>query len=101
MPMGEGKRVDLRRSSTAHPARRVILASHLVFTGYAHWLSNDPRGSGSQSIRKDDLKPLGEIHLGRKRIQPPKQDVKQFYREAEPLLDHETVWFDAFMRSAI
>jgi hypothetical protein len=77
-----------------NPPRRVILASHLVLTGYAHWLSNDPRGSGSDQIRKDELKPLGDIHQGRKRIQPPKGEVKRFYRAAKPLLEHETIWFD-------
>jgi REP element-mobilizing transposase RayT len=81
--------------------RRVILASHLVFTGYGHWLSNDPRGSGSEEIRKDDLKSLGEIHLGRKRVQPPRDEIKNFYRAAEPLLEHEVKWFDENMRQAI
>ena len=42
--------------------RRSFLASHLVLHGYGHWLSNDPRGSGSESVRKDELKTLGEIH---------------------------------------
>ena len=81
--------------------RRAILASHLVLTGYAHWLSNDPRGSGSEETRKDELKPLGEIHQGRKRVQPPKEEVKRFYRAAEPLLEHETIWFDEECRHVI
>jgi hypothetical protein len=81
--------------------RRVILASHLVFTGYAHWLGNDPRGSGSEEIRKDELKPLGEIQHGRKRVQPPKHEIKQFYRDAKPLLEHETIWFDDECRHVI
>lgn len=74
-------------------ARRAILASHLVIHGYGHWLSNDPRGSGSETIRKDDLKDLGDIHHGRKRVQPPREELREFYREAEPLLEHETIWF--------
>ena len=73
--------------------RRVILASHLVFNGYGTWLSNDPRGSGSESIRKDELKDLGGIHHGRKRVQPPREELRAFYKEAEPLLEHETMWF--------
>jgi hypothetical protein len=81
--------------------RRAILASHLVLHGYGHWLSNDPRGSGSESVRKDELKSLGAIHHGRKRLQPPKKELKEFYREAEPLLDHETVWFDDAMRAVV
>ena len=88
-------------SPTPNRAQRVILASHLVFTGYGHWLSNDPRGSGSEEIRKDELKDLGEIHHGRKRIQPPRSELREFYREAQPLLEHETLWFDERMRQTI
>ena len=81
--------------------RRAILASHLVLHGYGHWLSNDPRGSGSESVRKDELKTLGEIHPGRKRVQPPRNELKEFYRDAEPLLEHKTVWFDDAMAAVI
>ena len=84
-----------------HRPRRSILASHLVLHGYGHWLSNDPRGSGSDSVRKDELKELGEIHHGRKRVQPPRSDLKTFYREAEPLLDHKVVWFEDATRAVI
>ena len=80
---------------------RAILASHLVLHGYGHWLSNDPRGSGSESIRKGELKRLGDIHPGRKRVQPPRTELKQFYRKAEKLLDHETVWFNETIRVVI
>jgi hypothetical protein len=69
---------------------RVILASHLILSGYGHWLSNDPCGSGSEEIRKDELKLLGDIHLGRKRIQPSKQELREFYRRANKLLDHNS-----------
>ena len=95
---GNGSPVRGRQQS---PPRRVILASHLVFTGYAHWLGNDPRGSGSETIRKEELKQLGEIHHGRKPVQPPKQEVKRFYRAAQPLLEHETIWFDDRHRQVI
>ena len=76
-----------------NPGRRVILASHLVLHGYGHWLSNDPRGSGSTETRKDDLKELGHVHLGRKRVQPPRQQLQRFYAQAKPRLKHETLWF--------
>lgn len=81
--------------------RRQILASHLVLHGYGHWLSNDPRGSGSDSIRKEELKSLGEIHPGRKRVQPPRADLRNFYRTAEPLLAHEPIWFRDKMRAVV
>jgi REP element-mobilizing transposase RayT len=80
---------------------RVILASHLVLHGYGHWLSNDPRGSGSASVRKDVLKELGDVHHGRKRVQPPREELRAFYGEAEPLLEHEPVWFNDAMRRMI
>lgn len=83
------------------PARRVILGAHLVFHGYGHWLSNDPRGSGSEEIRKEELKDLGEVHLGRKKVQPPREELRKFYREAKPLLDHETIWFRERHREVI
>jgi hypothetical protein len=81
--------------------RRIILASHLIFTGYAHWLSNDPRGSGSTETRKEELKELGGIHAGRKAIQPPRDDLRRFFREAEPKLDHHRMWFGEEMRTVI
>lgn len=83
-------------------ARRTIIASHLVFHGYGHWLSNDPRGSGSETIRKEELKDLGEIHHGRQRVQPPRDQLREFYKDARPLLDHELIWFrTARMRQVI
>jgi REP element-mobilizing transposase RayT len=89
------------RNPPTNPARRVILASHLVIHGYGHWLSNDPRGSGSDSTRKDELKGLGDVHHGRKRLQPPRAELRAFYRKAEPLLDHPTIWFTDEMRAVI
>ncbi len=81
--------------------RRPILASHLIWTGYGHWLSNDLRGSGSIEIRKEELKQLGPIHHGRKLIQPPRDEVRQFYNQADPLLDHARLWFEDPMRRAL
>ena len=79
----------------------VILASHLVFTGYGHWLSNDPRGSGSTEIRKDELRQLGDIHFGRKSLRPTKQEIREFYQRANELLDHKPLWFRRAHRDAI
>jgi REP element-mobilizing transposase RayT len=92
-------RLPLRGSPT--PPRRTILASHLIFTAYAHWLPNDPRGSGSSQIRNDDLKPLGDILPGRQYPQPPREIVRQSHRQAEPLLDHPRIWFSDIMRLTI
>ncbi len=89
------------KKETASIHRRVILASHLIFTGYGHWLPNDPRGSGSDSLRKEDLQLLGPIHTGRKRIQPPRSDIKNFYKQSAKNLDHPILWFDHAMRQTI
>jgi hypothetical protein len=89
---------SLQNHSMAHS---VIIASHLVFHGYGHWLGNDPRGSGSTELRDPKFGPLGPIHHGRKRIQPPREELRRFYRSAEPLLNHQTIWFDDDMRQAI
>ncbi len=83
------------------PQRRIIIAHHLILSGYGHWLPNDPRGSGSEEIREEKLSDLGPIHHGRKRIQPPRRELKQFYREANPLLDFEPMWFDDAKTQAI
>src|SRR5262245_30402857 len=86
--------------------RRVIhvnttIAHHLIFHGYGHWLSNDPRGSGSTETRATKFAELGEIHHGRKKVQPQRNELRAFYRKAEEKLDHHTIWFDDRMRSAI
>jgi REP element-mobilizing transposase RayT len=81
--------------------KEVVLASHLVMMGYGHWLPNDPRGSGSSEMRKTDLEDLGDIHLGRKRDQPTRDELREFFREAEPLLDHQLVWFREEQRQSI
>jgi hypothetical protein len=75
-----------------------VIALHLVFTGYGHWLPNDPRGSGSRDIREEILELLGPTHFGRKRIQPQRAVLRSFYQQATPLLKHTSLWFDANLR---
>ncbi len=80
---------------------RIIIARHLILSGYGHWLPNDPRGSGSDELREQKLSDLGPIHHGRKRIQPSRRELKRFYQEATPRLDFEPIWFDDAKRQAI
>ena len=47
------------------------------------------------------MKDLGEAHFGRKKVQPPREELRKFYREAKPLLDHETIWFGDAHREVI
>src|SRR5207253_1098514 len=71
----------------------MIAAYHLIWSAYGWWLPNDPRGSGSQSIREDILTELGELHLGRKKIQPAGREIRAFYTRAKDLLYHELSTF--------
>jgi hypothetical protein len=66
-----------------HP---LVIGYHLVWTGYGWWLPNDPRGSTSSIIRSDVIAELGELHHGRKRIQPASRVIREFYEGATPVL---------------
>lgn len=72
----------------------IVIAYHLVWTAYGTWLPNDPRGSGSLRVASPPLADLGELHLGRKSIQPHFHEVRDFYKRAEPLLKFDVVRFD-------
>jgi len=63
-----------------------IIAHHLIWTAYGWWLPNDPRGSMSHTIACDIIAELGELHYGRKLIQPTSREVKAFYAKARDLL---------------
>jgi REP element-mobilizing transposase RayT len=72
----------------------LVIAHHLIWTAYGWWLPNDPRGSGSFLIRSDILAHLGELHHGRKPVQPPGKVIRQFQNYAEDLLKHPRLAFD-------
>ena len=52
-------------------------------------------------MKQEKLDELGPIHYGRKRQQPSKQEIRKFFREAEPLLEFDRIWFDHAKRQAI
>ena len=79
----------------------LIIAHHIMLTGYGHWLPNDPRGSLSRELRVGKLAALGEIHFGRKQQQPTTQEIREFYRAAEKHLKYPVVWFDPAQRQAV
>lgn len=81
--------------------QRQVIAHHLILCGYGHWLPNDPRGSGSIEVGAEKLRDLGPIHFGRKAVQPPSDELREFYREAEPLLNFDRLWFDGAKRQAL
>jgi hypothetical protein len=81
--------------------QRIIIAHHLVWTGYGHWFPNDIRGSGSTEIRDLKFEELGPIHFGRKEEQPSRDELRDFFSRGEPLLNFERLWFDDAKRQAI
>jgi len=72
----------------------LVIACHIIWTAYGWWLPNDPRGSGSTVIRNDLLKALGELHHGRKRVQPCSAAIRAFYEDAESLLKYPRLTFE-------
>src|SRR6266508_4498963 len=83
------------------PGQPLVIAYHLIWTAYGWWLPNDPRGSGSKELRNDILSELGEIHHGRKRVQPAGREVRAFYDCAAELLHYPPLTFDEDARSEI
>jgi REP element-mobilizing transposase RayT len=72
----------------------MVVGYHLIWTAYGWWLPNDPRGSSSHEIRVERIADLGELHYGRKAVQPPAAEIRRFYQEARTLLKHELRTFD-------
>ena len=79
----------------------IVIAHHLIWTGYGTWLPNDPRGSSSHTIRNDVLAELGELHYGDKKIQPTGREIREFYAKATPLLKFLVLTFDEAARTVI
>lgn len=65
-----------------------VIAYHLIWTAYGQWLPNDPRGSGSHQISSQRIAQLGELHYGRKHIQPCGRVIRDFYDHALPWLKY-------------
>ena len=78
-----------------------VIAYHLIWTNYGTWLPNDPRGSGSRTVYTPVLAELGEAHLGRKKVQPARSKVREFYAGAEPRLHLSVLRFDTVQRQMI
>ncbi len=78
-----------------------VIAYHLVWTAYGWWLPNDPRGSTSHAIRSDVIADLGQLHFGRKRVQPASHIIREFYERAAGKLKHALLTFDSDEREAL
>jgi REP element-mobilizing transposase RayT len=81
-----------------HP---LVIAYHLIWTAYGWWLPNDPRGSGSNIIRTDLICDLGDLHQGRKKVQPTGKTVREFYDKAADILKHPLLTFDDTCRAIV
>ncbi len=79
----------------------MVAGYHLIWTTYGSWLPNDPRGSNSQEVCCAKIAPLGELHFGRKRIQPAGKVIREFYEAAQGVLKHELLTFSNDEVSAI
>lgn len=71
----------------------MVIAHHPVWTAYGWWLPNDPRGSMSSSIASDVIAELGELHHGRKRVQPAGREIRTFYGRASEVLKFPLLTF--------
>ncbi len=66
----------------------MIAGYHLIWTAYGWWLPNDPRGSTSRDIRCAAIAGLGDLHYGRKKLQPAGRVLREFYEAARSVLQH-------------
>jgi REP element-mobilizing transposase RayT len=71
----------------------MVVAYHLIWTAYGWWLPNDPRGSSSHEIRVERIADLGELHHGRKAVQPLPAELRAFYAQAQKVLKHPLLTF--------
>jgi REP element-mobilizing transposase RayT len=71
----------------------MIAGYHLIWTAYGWWLPNDPRGSTSHDVRCAAIAGLGELHYGRKKIQPAGRVIREFYEAAQSVLKHALLKF--------
>jgi len=71
----------------------MVFGYHLVWTAYGWWLPNDPRGSMSHYIESNVIAELGELHYGRKPVQPAGWVIREFYDRAAPALKHDLLAF--------
>ncbi len=79
----------------------IVIAHHLVWTVYGRWLPNDPRGSNSDYVASEVIAELGELHRGRKTIQPAGWVIREFYQRAKEVLVYPLLILDAAARAEV
>jgi len=73
----------------------MVVGYHLIWTAYGWWLPNDLRGSSSHVIHQNIIAQLGELHFGRKRVQPASSQIRAFYAKAKNVLKFDLLKFTA------
>lgn len=73
--------------------RPIVIAYHLIWTGYGWWLPNDPRGSMSRTIASDVIAELGALHHGRRKVQPTSAAMRAFHHQAREVLQFSLLEF--------
>jgi REP element-mobilizing transposase RayT len=73
----------------------MVVGYHLIWTIYGSWLPNDPRGSTSREIRCAEIVGLGDLHYGRKKVQPAGENIRKFYDAAQEILKHQISKFSS------
>jgi len=71
----------------------MVIAHHLIWTAYGYWLPNDPRGSMSKAIASDVIAELGELHYGRKKVQPSAREIQEFRDQSRLALKYSLLDF--------
>ena len=79
----------------------MIIAYHAIFTTYGTWLPNDPRGSFSEKIYKDELRAIGDVKYGRQYPQPPKKSLRKFWTVTSPNLSRRPYFINDRTRSTV
>jgi hypothetical protein len=72
----------------------MVAGYHLIWTAYGYWLPNDPRGSTSREVRVEAIQSLGELHFGRRKVQPSSSELRAFFAKARDALAHPVLTFD-------
>ncbi len=79
----------------------MTIGHHLIWSVYGTWLPNDPRGSTSNIIKSKWLTDCGDLHFGRKKIQPRRAEVREFYNAAAPRLKHDVILLSETQRNIV
>jgi REP element-mobilizing transposase RayT len=73
--------------------KQMVFGYHLLWTAYGWWLPNDPRGSMSKEVLAPNIIDLGELHYGRRKLQPAGWVLNEFRKAAALVLKHEILRF--------